>query len=115
MGPCFRRGDVVVGVVPKTGYACAAFTEDILLDSRQRELTALRRVRTDTRAGCDHFAGAALAAEARRVPPDAVAAGQPAAPGSGRCPISGRVVSILSPGQRHRARRVAQSRLQSRG
>src|SRR5439155_17596143 len=99
MGPCFRRGDDTVGVALKTGYACAAFSEDISFGSRPRQFTrALRRVGTDARAGCDHFAGAALAAEARRVPPDAVAAGQPAAPGSGRCPISGRVVSILSPG-----------------
>ena len=40
---------------------------------------AVRRVRADARASRDHLACAALAAEARRVPPDAVAAGQPVA------------------------------------
>ena len=37
----------------------------------------------------DHFAGAAFAAEARRVPADAVAAGQSAARGTGRRPYQG--------------------------
>src|SRR5438132_701343 len=65
MGPCFRRGDDAVGVAPKTGYACAAFSEDIPLDSRQRSIaSAFRRVRADARASCDHFACAALVAAA---------------------------------------------------
>ena len=84
-------------------------------DSRQRPYTrAVRRVRTECRAGCDHFAGAALAAEARGVPADAVAAGQFAARGTGRRAVPGSFVPILSSGQRHRARRAVQSRLQHR-
>ena len=54
-----------------------------------------------------------IAAEARRVPADAVAAGEPAARGPGRRAVPGRVVPLLSSGQRHRARRAVQSRLQS--
>src|SRR6476660_4419354 len=65
-------------------------------EARQRSHPrAVRRVRTECRAGCRHLAGAALAAEAWRVPPDAVAAGQAAARRSARRVVSGRVVSIL--------------------
>src|SRR6266550_1473756 len=81
----------------KTGYGCAAsarpsrgFLDDTNTATRHRrgqrsDAAAVRRVRADRRAAGHHLAGAALAAETRRVPPDAVAAGQPAARRSGRC------------------------------
>ena len=107
-----------VGTARKTGYACAAsadFEDTRLKPDNDHAPRAVRRVRAERRAGCHHLAGAALAAEARRVPADAVAAGQCAARRSARRAVSGRVVSVLSSGQRHRARRAVQSRLQCRG
>ena len=85
-------------------------------DRRQRPgRAAVRDVRAQRRASGHHRAGATLPAEARRVPPLAVAAGQFAPRRSGRCAVPGSIVSILSSGQRHRARRFVQSRLQHRG
>src|SRR5712691_8882508 len=66
------------------------------LDSRQRCLArAIWRVRAQYGAGRADPAGATLAAEARRVSPDAVAAGQSHARRPGRHAISRRVVSLL--------------------
>src|SRR3984957_19245223 len=62
----------------------------------------------------DHRARATLNVEARRIPPDAVAAGQSAARRAGRRQVSRRGISIPPSGQRHRARRPVQSRLQCR-
>ena len=51
------------------------FNRGCCFDSRQRPFArAVRRIRAQRRAAGPHRAGAALAAEARRVPPDAVAA-----------------------------------------
>jgi len=63
----------------KTGYACAAHRGPPL-DARQRPYPrAVWRVRAECRTGCNHFNGAWLAAEARRISADAVATGEPAA------------------------------------
>ena len=101
---------------PKSRLCMRRFHRGYLFDSRQRPFArALRRVRAQRRAAGRHLAGAAFAAEARRVSPDAVAAAEFAARRADRCPIPGRGVPLLSSDQRHRARRAAQSRLQYRG
>jgi FkbM family methyltransferase len=90
----------------KDAATCGSNEESLFDDfnsrcrSSQRQRSgpaALRRLRAQCRAARNHFNGAPLAPEARRVPADAVSAGQPVSNRAGRYVLSGRCVSALSP------------------
>ena len=80
-GPLRSQGRRYVGVAQQNRLCMRRFAPRTpgLTPDNDPIARAVRRVRAECRAGCDHRAGATLAAEARRVPADAVAAGQSAA------------------------------------